>query len=1768
MATIGDLGKKAKAKYPGSYDDLSDEQLGSMVQKKYPGSYDDFTPESPMRGSFTAQTPFDALKSARPSTAVAGAPWNQPLRVAPKPPPVPGAPGGVAPGPPQPPLPRALMQPEDQEDYDTAHPTPGMTASQRAVSNNPWSQSVGQPLGAGVARLADPARAALQDAGNPEGGPPDSARRQLHLTPALRKQAVSGGNELFSGAMEAALPLMGEGIGIAPARTLLTVGGSMATQRAAERSANAMGIAPEYSTAIGNVVGGVTGGLLHGGFTENARGPRVGDVRGRSLIDPWSTEYLRNPEPPPAQVPGGPMRPPFGKDSGSSFPSGPAPGPGPVQAPLGQRPVTAGGPPLRAPLVPPPDSGVRTGPAVRPPIAGQAGQGPPRVQVAGLFDLRDQIARENAGAPYGQLAPADRADVDRMALEAQRQQKADGAPPPADIPEQAAPPEQPPLGPPGLRPAMWPPPVNLQAPPEFRGMSDQALSEVAQTEGQGPKRDAAAQEMERRGMPGPPPVQTAEPPAPRPGPGPPVPPKSAAESGHVFQEQMFPEQAERTARLKADQDQRLEETQTPSKFDDAAAAARQRLRDKGIYSGRASANEFLDPETMRDMVITIAHSLKEGFVTAQDMIAQFGEHVRPHINELMRQAREYNASPSEEGGVEPSKAVDTPSIRPQVIRPAEQIDKEIQNIRPLPGETAAQMMERGNGLIHEYSESLTADRRLKTADISRRLAASSERLVTAKREFYDGLVNTYQKFSDNLTEMQRRSEEHFAASRARFREEIGLPPLEEDAQAAAPKPPAAAPPPEVAGEPPQADESAIPPQEEGVPTPPAEKKLGGKALDFLRDESGTSRLPTRQELGDKWNTSQRNFREEVTDRYAATSDLVKRSKGQLPDNENPHIAARNFAGAGGRALKLIQYDLQPIYRDARKDGLYEAMGQYALYERYEELADRGIDRFPNGQTIHQIQTDKRALENTLGPQKLAKVQGYVQKLQKYSNDLLAMARDGGLISSEQHDAIRLKNQKYIPLQRLAYLADQIESGKGDASSFSVRSQDLIHTIQGSELEIVNPLDAIVKNTYRTIQAIERNKVAQRTGDLAQRPEYKGVVSELKPGESVKPGMDTISAMRDGKRADYTVPKDVGAALKNLNSKQVDLVTKAASKAGAALRSGATSLNIGFLASNIVRDYQTATAVSRVGFTPATWLSGLWEAAKMKGGFGDQTIIKQYLDSGGSMSGYFSSFKDLPGSADALSRHPLIAEAKSAGAKAAAGAAVGAYAGGLPGAGVGAAAGLVLHTVHHLGELTELTPRLGVFKRSLSQGLSLEESGFNSRNSTVDFSKSGNTARLVNLWVPFLTARLGGNINLFQALRPSQVKARNVFGANLGPRQVATWNALKLGTMVGIPVVATYLFNHRNEEVAKVWDSLSQYEKRANFIPIFGGAQDEEGYYTQAFKIPKGDVKAFANPLESMMDYLGENHPDQLVQLAKAFGFDYHPGGASNSKGPGQLAVEFTSDVSPVDFEQGGKVDLAQAGASVVPPTAKGLAEGYSNKNWYTGRQLVPDYFHGTEEGKAHPEEQYTDRTSKLGVKIGKALGVSPMKVDNFAATQFGGLGRQVMSMSGSQKKEDGLGTAATGIERRYLGARGNQDEKARQNLAEIEAGYADTGMERARTAEGLADKFDAMKPEERGTFIQKMIDSGQMDEGLADALVKSIEGRQMGLTPMERALKSRPLQVRAQYIADEIMKAKPEDREKIIDRYSEKKILTEKVAELMGDIMQTQPAGPPPVRVR
>ena len=796
---------------------------------------------------------------------------------------------------------------------------------------------------------------------------------------------------------------------------------------------------------------------------------------------------------------------------------------------------------------------------------------------------------------------------------------------------------------------------------------------------------------------------------------------------------------------------------------------------------------------------------------------------------------------------------------------------------------------------------------------------------------------------------------------------------------------------------------------------------------------------------------------QLVDRFAPLKRLTDKAI-KLTVDSNPYIAARNFAGHFGKIQNRLDA-LGDILRPVREE--LPDLVEMAKLERFEELASRGITKFEDGMKAVEITPKKTELFAKLGKEKVLRLGQTLSNLRGYTNELLTKAKDGGIISEASFQAIVKNNQKYIPLQRLAYLAEQADNIPRGRNAFNVVKQDLIKAIKGSEKEIANPLESIVRNTYRTINLVERNKVALKVADLAVLPEFSDIVKPLKG--AVESGFDKISVFRNGIKEEYTVPVEIADVMKGLNERGADIMTRMASLSSRALRAGATSLNIPFLASNAIRDFQTATVASRVGFTPTDWLRGFSSVVKQ------DDLYRKYLESGASFSGFFESSRSLASTVKQISQRKLLKNAKT-----------------------------ILNPIALLraaAEKVELAPRIGVFNRALKKGLSETEAAFISREATVDFAKSGSTMKVFNQWVPFLNARLQGAINLFKAVGNRPVRSGAI-----------------LTGMVGIPLISTYIHNSQN--FPEIWNDIAQFEKDNNFVIIFGDGKDKDGNPTDVIKIPKGDVgRTFGNPLENFLAWMDNKAPKSLTELA----------------------TQIFSDVSPISFEREGKLSLGALAGSILPPTIKGMVESVTGMNLFTGRQIVPERLQ-----KASPELQFKETTSPALIMAGRFLNVSPLLLENFIGTQFGGLGRQLSD----------IGQAPETIKRRFFGATGRELERQDYKLLnEIEQGVIDKNVTNRSKAEKLYTQLKDIPLKQRNGLIRELFSRQEIDIGIVDELGKVLDRELSSLTNFEESIKNKPVEVRAKFIVEKLQKLPVEDRRRMILEWAEKKIITEKVTE-------------------
>lgn len=683
-----------------------------------------------------------------------------------------------------------------------------------------------------------------------------------------------------------------------------------------------------------------------------------------------------------------------------------------------------------------------------------------------------------------------------------------------------------------------------------------------------------------------------------------------------------------------------------------------------------------------------------------------------------------------------------------------------------------------------------------------------------------------------------------------------------------------------------------------------------------------------------------NTATEWVDRFDPIRRLVKDKN--LTAESDPYVAARMYAGHVGKVDNRLQ-DLRSVLRPATEEGLLDKAVQYAQYERFEELATpvpssknaariEGIKEFPGGKTIEQLKQEKAAFEASVTPEELTRMKEIGTQVREYTRRLADESYEAGVISGASRNHLsRAENEKYMPMQRLSHMADELERGTINTGSnaFNVSSQSLYRRIKGGTSEVANPLEQVIRSTYKTVAMNERNKVALKVADLEKLPEFKGIVTKVTTKGSAVPAENTtFYVLRDGMAEQYSAPKAVVDAMKGLNDKQVDTATRFASVGTRALRAGATSMNLAFFVPNAIRDAQTAKLVSKTGFGVRDWLGGFAEAIRR----GDD--FRQFMEQGASFSGFF----ERQGGAPQALRH-------------------------LTESGTRKVARKVLNPVELMrimGETTELAPRLGVFKRSTRMGMTPYEAAFNARNATIDFAKSGNTMRIFNMWIPFLNARLQGTLNTFGALKRNPLRGGMI-----------------VGYTIAAPALATYATNHHF--FPDVMNDIAQWEKDNNFIFVYGNDKDSDGNYTQVIKIPKGDVgRMFGNPIENFLEFVYGNDPKGARELTLQVLSDISPVGfEKEGKGSGLTAL---SGIAPPAIRGLGEVATNRKWYFDSPVIPRSL-EGAPPAEQYTA--TTPSYIRGIASGLA----------SVTKPTLGSEL--SPIEVGHMVEAQLGGVGRQI-----------------------------------------------------------------------------------------------------------------------------------------------------------------------------
>lgn len=267
-----------------------------------------------------------------------------------------------------------------------------------------------------------------------------------------------------------------------------------------------------------------------------------------------------------------------------------------------------------------------------------------------------------------------------------------------------------------------------------------------------------------------------------------------------------------------------------------------------------------------------------------------------------------------------------------------------------------------------------------------------------------------------------------------------------------------------------------------------------------------------------------------------------------------------------------------------------------------------------------------------------------------------------------------------------------------------------------------------------------------------------------------------------------------------------------------------------------------------------------------------------------------------------------------------------------------------HGLERLGELSEQPTRVALFQKGRAQALEqgaqpqvAERQGARyAQEGTVNFSQRGSGTKSLNAVYAFLNARAQGTLQNIKTIKDHPGQA-----------------SLRAGLSIAAPAIAAYAWNRQFKSYTDERVITPQTRKN-NFILMLSDKPIKSLGGAQYLKIPKGELGQLANPVEEFMRYADGK-------------------GGKVGEALGQALAAF----SP----------LNNAG-DVVPTAVKPIAENYINKNFFSGRDIVP-------EGLRHAAPRKQDRPDVANVyrMIGDKANVSPAQIQNLAQGYGSGLER-------------------------------------------------------------------------------------------------------------------------------------------------------------------------------
>lgn len=721
------------------------------------------------------------------------------------------------------------------------------------------------------------------------------------------------------------------------------------------------------------------------------------------------------------------------------------------------------------------------------------------------------------------------------------------------------------------------------------------------------------------------------------------------------------------------------------------------------------------------------------------------------------------------------------------------------------------------------------------------------------------------------------------------------------------------------------------------------------------------RVPTGDTTGDKlkaeasvlyqaWVDSLHGIK--LLDEATGTNTYRLATNAAYSDAMAGQIITGNLTDANGQYVGPgLKAALQGI--NLKNKAEYQAFGEYLVVRHGPERLAEGMRVFADDRKNSTAFMNRRAAELE---QQYPAFHDAAERLYVFQDQLKETWLVGtGLISEETSEEWSKRWKYYVPFNRA------MPQGQGGAKRGFANQQNPIKRARGSGRDLVHPVDNIISNIVKVVNAGVRNNVMRRITDEAQRVgadavflekiptpmrgtrvDLTGVKSDLMDritekgwanandfGEIVddiddymmqfrrgKAFGDVVTVLKNGKPEFWKVNDPLLLqSITEMSPSKVNGLVDAIGKMSHFMTSNITGDNIIWsIFSNLPRDLGTLMVYAK---EPNRFKLlkeiGASYVNKLKGDSANPLYL-EYLAMGGGKASYYSTDRDVAKKA----RKELAGKFTLN----------------------------PLDWISYLGDMIEQGPRFATYKCLRERGVDPQTAFYEAMDVTTNFRRGGATSRQVNKFVPFFNAGVQG----------IDKHVRFLTGQDAPPEQrkrvVRNRMIAYFAASAGIAALF-YLINNRDEESKKDYQQLSTYTKNSYFC------------------IPMGDGKYFAIP-----------KPRDLAVLTSAMesGLELGVGGNKHafdgfwSYAASNYLPNVASDLAQGDWKGAlGGLGIVGIGTSMV-----------ANRD-FLGRPIESAGMQYLE-----PKDRYNDRTSKLAYWAGQAFNVSPQMTDYFFNNVLGG----------------------------------------------------------------------------------------------------------------------------------------------------------------------------------